>query len=116
MLSEPLARLGAKVTGIDPIKRNIEIAKHHLKKSKLDIKYYNFSTETFISNIIPSTTDKQLIDPTKKNITIPYESTIPLTNNSLTEVKGKFELKNGTYIFNVSEQKVLMNDWGDFKF
>ena len=51
LLSEPLARLGAKVTGIDPIKRNIEIAKHHLKKSKLDIKYYNFSTETFISNI-----------------------------------------------------------------
>ena len=50
LLSEPLARLGAKVTGIDPIKRNIEIAKHHLKKSKLNIKYYNFSPEKFISN------------------------------------------------------------------
>ena len=50
LLSEPLARLGAKVTGIDPIKRNIEIAKLHLKKSKLNIKYYNFSPEKFISN------------------------------------------------------------------
>ena len=50
LLSEPLARLGAKVTGIDPIKRNIEIAKHHLKKSKLKIKYYNFSPENFITN------------------------------------------------------------------
>ena len=50
LLSEPLARLGAKVTGIDPIKRNIEIAKHHLKKSKLNIKYYNFSPEKFKSN------------------------------------------------------------------
>ena len=50
LLSEPLARLGAKVTGIDPIKRNIEIAKHHLKKSKLNIKYYNFSPERFKSN------------------------------------------------------------------
>jgi len=50
LLSEPLARLGAKVTGIDPIKRNIEIAKHHLKKSKLNIKYYNFSPEKFITN------------------------------------------------------------------
>ena len=50
LLSEPLARLGAKVTGIDPIKRNIEIAKHHLKKSKLNIKYYNFSPENFITN------------------------------------------------------------------
>ena len=50
LLSEPLARLGAKVTGIDPIKRNIEIAKHHLKKSKLNIKYYNFPPEKFITN------------------------------------------------------------------
>ena len=50
LLSEPMARLGAKVTGIDPVKRNIEIAKHHLKKSKLNIKYYNFSPEKFKSN------------------------------------------------------------------
>ena len=50
LLSDPLARLGAKVTGIDPIKRNIEIAKHHLKKSKLNVKYYNFSPERFKSN------------------------------------------------------------------
>ncbi len=50
LLSEPMARLGAIVTGIDPIKRNIEIAKHHLKKSKLNIKYYNFSPEKFKSN------------------------------------------------------------------
>ena len=50
LLSEPMARLGAKVTGIDPLKRNIEIAKNHLKKSKLNIKYYNFSPEKFKSN------------------------------------------------------------------
>ena len=35
LLSEPMARLGAKVTGIDASKKNIEIAKHHLKKSNL---------------------------------------------------------------------------------
>ena len=50
LLSEPMARLGARVTGIDPVKRNIEIAKHHLKRSKLDIKYFNFSPEKFKSN------------------------------------------------------------------
>ena len=50
LLSEPMARLGAKVTGIDPVKRNIEIAKHHLKRSKLDIKYFNFSPEKFKSS------------------------------------------------------------------
>ena len=47
LLSEPMARLGARVTGIDPIKRNVEIAKLHLKKSRLDIKYYNISPEQF---------------------------------------------------------------------
>ncbi len=50
LLSEPMARLGAKVTGIDPIKRNIEIAKHHLKKSKLNINYYNSTPEKFKSS------------------------------------------------------------------
>lgn len=78
----------------------------------------NFDTNNiFVSNVVPSITNKQLIDPTNKSVYVPYESTtLPLTNNSLTEVKGKFELKNGIYIFNINEQKVLMNDWGDFKF
>ena len=49
LLSEPLARLGAKVTGIDPIKKNIEIAKHHLKKSNLKINYHISSPEKFQS-------------------------------------------------------------------
>ena len=49
LLSEPMARLGAKVTGIDASKKNIEIAKHHLKKSNLSIKYYNYSPEKFSS-------------------------------------------------------------------
>ena len=49
LLAEPIARLGAKVTGIDPLKKNIEIAKHHLRKTKLNIKYYNFSPEKFKS-------------------------------------------------------------------
>jgi len=50
LLSEPMARLGAKVTGIDPVKRNIKVAKHHSKKSNLNIKYQNFSPEKFKSN------------------------------------------------------------------
>jgi len=39
LTSEPLARLGAKVTGIDFIKKNIHIAKDHAKLSKLKIDY-----------------------------------------------------------------------------
>ena len=45
LLSEPLARLGAKVVGIDASLRNIQVAKYHLKNSKLKIKYYNSSPE-----------------------------------------------------------------------
>ena len=47
LLSEPLSRLGAAVTGIDASDRNIKIAKMHLKKSKLDINYYCSSPEKF---------------------------------------------------------------------
>ena len=47
LLSEPLSRLGATVTGIDASDRNIKIAKMHLKKSKLDINYYCSSPESF---------------------------------------------------------------------
>ena len=45
LISEPLTRLGAKVTGIDASKKNIEIAKLHSKKSKLSINYINKSPE-----------------------------------------------------------------------
>ena len=47
LLSEPLARLGASVVGIDASKKNIDIAKHHLKKSNLSIEYQNVSPENF---------------------------------------------------------------------
>ena len=50
LLSEPMARLGAKVVGIDASKQNIKVAKHHLKKSKLNIKYFNTSPEKFRTN------------------------------------------------------------------
>ena len=49
LLSEPLSRLGAKVTGIDASERNIKIAKTHLNQSKLDIDYYCSSPEKFIT-------------------------------------------------------------------
>ena len=45
LLSEPMCRLGANVTGIDASKKNIEIAKFHAKKSKLKIDYMVASPE-----------------------------------------------------------------------
>ena len=50
LLSEPMSRLGANVVGIDASKKNIEIAKYHLKKSKLQIEYIHASPENLIHN------------------------------------------------------------------
>ena len=45
LLTEPMSRLGANVTGIDASLSNIKIAKAHLKKSKLKINYKCSSPE-----------------------------------------------------------------------
>ncbi len=45
LLSEPMCRLGASVTGIDASEKNIKIAKLHSKKNNLKIKYICASPE-----------------------------------------------------------------------
>ena len=47
LLSEPMCRLGAKVTGIDASDKNIKVAKLHSKKSNLQIDYFCSSPEKF---------------------------------------------------------------------
>ena len=47
LLSEPMCRLGAKVTGIDASDKNIKIAKLHSKKNNLKIEYRCSSPEKF---------------------------------------------------------------------
>ncbi len=45
LISEPMSRLGANVTGIDASEKNIKIAQIHSKKNNLNIKYLNKSPE-----------------------------------------------------------------------
>ncbi|WP_440934666.1 bifunctional 2-polyprenyl-6-hydroxyphenol methylase/3-demethylubiquinol 3-O-methyltransferase UbiG [Candidatus Pelagibacter sp.] len=45
LLSEPMSRMGANVTGIDASDKNIKIAKIHSKKNKLKINYLCSSPE-----------------------------------------------------------------------
>ena len=45
LLSEPMSRMGANVTGIDASDKNIKIAKLHSKKNKLKINYICSSPE-----------------------------------------------------------------------
>ena len=51
LLSEPMCRLGAKVTGIDASKKNINIAKLHSKKNNLQIDYLCTSPEKFETKV-----------------------------------------------------------------
>ena len=45
LISEPMARLGGNVTGIDAAEKNIQIASIHSKKNNLKINYLNNSPE-----------------------------------------------------------------------
>ena len=45
LLSEPISRLGANVTGIDASDKNIKVAKLHSEKNKLKINYFCSSPE-----------------------------------------------------------------------
>ncbi len=51
LLSEPMARLGAEVVGIDASNKNINVAKLHAKKDNLKIKYFCTSPESFKTDI-----------------------------------------------------------------
>ena len=51
LLTEPLSRLGANVIGIDASKNNIEVAKRHLQKGNLKIKYFCTTPEEFKSTV-----------------------------------------------------------------
>ena len=46
LISEPMTRLGAKVTGIDASEKNIKVAKLHSEKNGLKINYLNTSPES----------------------------------------------------------------------
>jgi len=48
LISEPMSRLGAEVTGIDASEKNISIAKSHSKSNGLQINYQNTSPENLV--------------------------------------------------------------------
>lgn len=50
LVAEPMARLGANVTGIDAGEKNIEAAKIHAKRSGLDINYQYTTAEDLAGN------------------------------------------------------------------
>mgnify|MGYP000353505230 CR=1 FL=1 len=49
LLTEPIARLGASVVGVDPAEKNIKVAQLHLRKSNLDIDYRVSTAEKLLA-------------------------------------------------------------------
>ncbi|MEP2990869.1 MAG: bifunctional 2-polyprenyl-6-hydroxyphenol methylase/3-demethylubiquinol 3-O-methyltransferase UbiG [Parasphingorhabdus sp.] len=62
LLCEPLARLGAKVTGLDAAPENIEAAKAHAKAQGLDIDYRNQAIEQLPDNGFDLVTSLEVIE------------------------------------------------------
>ena len=54
LLCEPLTRLGAKLTGIDALEKNVKTAKTHAEQSGLDIDYRFGSIEKMVENGEPA--------------------------------------------------------------
>ena len=86
LISEPMARLGGTVSGIDASERNIKIAKLHSEKNKLKIKYLNKSPE-------------QLIDAEKFDIILNLEVVEHVDNVSLYIESCYKLLKKGGIMF-----------------
>ena len=49
VLSEPLARLGARVTGLDPAPTNISVARLHAERAGLPVDYRNETVEAVVA-------------------------------------------------------------------
>ncbi|MGO4572211.1 bifunctional 2-polyprenyl-6-hydroxyphenol methylase/3-demethylubiquinol 3-O-methyltransferase UbiG [Microvirga sp. 2TAF3] len=49
VLSEPLARLGAKVTGLDPAPTNISVARLHAERAGVPVDYRNETVESVVA-------------------------------------------------------------------
>ncbi|KAB0265213.1 bifunctional 2-polyprenyl-6-hydroxyphenol methylase/3-demethylubiquinol 3-O-methyltransferase UbiG [Microvirga brassicacearum] len=49
VLSEPLARLGARVTGLDPAPTNISVARLHAERAGLTVDYRNETVESVVA-------------------------------------------------------------------
>ena len=87
LISEPMARLGGNITGIDAAEKNIKIASLHSKESNLKINYLN--------NDLLSINDTLLIplSKSKSNNFIPYEMYIVSEGDTLWSIAKQYNIE-----------------------
>jgi 2-polyprenyl-6-hydroxyphenyl methylase / 3-demethylubiquinone-9 3-methyltransferase len=96
LISEPMARLGGLVTGIDASEKNIKIAQIHSKKNNLKIDYLNKSPE-------------QLKDSEKFDIILNLEIVEHVENVNLYIQSCYGLLKKGGLMFTATLNRSLMS-------
>ena len=79
LLSEPMCRLGADVTGIDASNKNIEIAKIHAEKNNLKIKYICTSPEKIKDTQYDVILNMEIIEHVE-NVDLFLKSSVSLLN------------------------------------
>jgi len=79
LLSEPMCRLGADVTGIDASSKNIEIAKIHAEKNDLKIKYICTSPEKIKDTQYDVILNMEIIEHVE-NVDLFLKSSVSLLN------------------------------------
>ena len=79
LLSEPMCRLGADVTGIDASSKNIEIAKIHAEKNNLKIKYICTSPEKIKDTKYDVILNMEIIEHVE-NVDLFLKSSVSLLN------------------------------------
>lgn len=95
LVCEPLSRLGASVTGIDFVKKNILVAKNHAKKENLKINYKCIEIEKLKGN---NKFDVILVLEVIEHLN-DWKSIIPLIKNLLN--------KNGVVIFSTINRNIF---------
>lgn len=79
LLCEPMARLGAKVTGIDPASKNISIAQNHSQAQDLDIDYQSTTAEDLLKT-------GKTFDIVLNMEVVEHVADVPLFMNSCTQL------------------------------
>ena len=121
LVCEPLSKLGAIITGIDPSKNNIEVAKLHSKKMNLDVKYICCSPENLnLNNEFDVVLNLEVIEHVS-NVNLFIENCSKLIKKNGMMFVGTLNKNLKSYIFGIIGAEYILrwlpigtHDWDKF--
>ena len=121
LVCEPLSKLGAIITGIDPSKNNVEVAKLHSKKMNLDVKYICCSPENLnLNNEFDVVLNLEVIEHVS-NVNLFIENCSKLIKKNGMMFVGTLNKNLKSYIFGILGAEYILrwlpigtHDWDKF--